>query len=254
MRRNAAAGATALRAGSIALGMVLAGPAMAGDRALLDIIGYSADGQYFAFEEYGVQDGSGFAYSTVYALDLKADKWLYGTPFHVQAGDANPDESLASVRAKALTEAQDQIKPKGIGDVPAEILVMLGDGVPDADGAELVYGIPNWGPPGSTEEGAYTLTLETFEAEAGDTNCGGLTPEPVLGYALTLSRGNSDIEIHRDTSVPKSRGCPNAYRLHAVVQPLEMGMAESVPVAIVSMYPFGFEGPDRRFLAVPLRW
>jgi predicted secreted protein len=254
MTRNAAAAAMGRLGASLGLAALMAAPAAAGDRALLDIIGYSPDGLYFAFEEYGVQDGSGFAYSTIYALDLKADKWLYGTPFHVQASDDDPDETLAEVRARAFVEAQDQLKPKGIGELPAEILAMLGDGVPDADGLELTYAIPSWGPPGETEESPYSLALETFEAKAGDPGCADYTPDPVLGYALTLTRGDSDVAIHRDTTVPKSRGCPLAYRLHAVVQAFAMGMADSVPVAIISMYPFGFEGPDRRFLAVPLRW
>ncbi|MGE6786024.1 DUF2259 domain-containing protein, partial [Ensifer adhaerens] len=37
-----------------------ASPALAGDYAALQPIGFSADGNVFAFEEYGVQDGSGF--------------------------------------------------------------------------------------------------------------------------------------------------------------------------------------------------
>ncbi len=36
-------------------------PTLAGDRALIDVIGYSDDLRYLAFEEFGVQDGSGFA-------------------------------------------------------------------------------------------------------------------------------------------------------------------------------------------------
>ena len=41
--------------------MLLVTPALAGDRALIDVIGYSQDTDYFAFEEFGIQDGSGFA-------------------------------------------------------------------------------------------------------------------------------------------------------------------------------------------------
>ena len=51
---------------------------LAGDRALIDLIGYSEDGRIFAFEEFGIQDGSGFPYSNIYVVDLPADKWAYG--------------------------------------------------------------------------------------------------------------------------------------------------------------------------------
>src|SRR5690606_36811639 len=41
-------------------------PAFAGDTASLDVLGYSPDGKVFAFEEYGIADGSGFPYSNIY--------------------------------------------------------------------------------------------------------------------------------------------------------------------------------------------
>jgi fructose-bisphosphate aldolase class II len=41
-----------------------------GDRALIDLIGYSHDLRYLAFEEYGVSDGIGVAYSNIYIVDL----------------------------------------------------------------------------------------------------------------------------------------------------------------------------------------
>ena len=76
MTRNAVTRVTVLLAASLGLAL----PALAGDRALFQPIGFSADGRYFAFEEYGVQDGSGFPYSNTYILDLPADKWVNGTP------------------------------------------------------------------------------------------------------------------------------------------------------------------------------
>ena len=67
------AGTARLAAASAGLALLLAAPAVAGDRALADFIGFSEDGRYFAFEEYGVQDGSGFPYSTIYVIDLTDD-------------------------------------------------------------------------------------------------------------------------------------------------------------------------------------
>ncbi|MGQ3280698.1 MAG: DUF2259 domain-containing protein, partial [Shinella sp.] len=40
--------------------------ASAGDFSTFQTLGFSPDGKVYAFEEFGVQDGSGFPYSTVY--------------------------------------------------------------------------------------------------------------------------------------------------------------------------------------------
>ena len=78
----------------------------------------------------------------------------------------------------------------------------------------------------------------------------GTIGKKALGYALSLHDGQNVTEAHRDeATLPKSRGCPVAYRIYAVVSPFERADPR---VAIISSYPFGFEGPDRRFLAVPL--
>jgi predicted secreted protein len=66
---------------------------------------------------------------------------------------------------------------------------------------------------------------------------------------LTAPDGTTE-DIHHDgATLPKSRGCPMDYRLYAVVTPFEQATPR---IALISIYPFGFEGPDRRFLAVPL--
>lgn len=244
MRPNAVMAATARLGASLLALLGLAAPVLAGDRALLDVIGYSEDGRYFAFEEYGVQDGSGFAYSSIYIVDLAADKWMYGSPFHAQA-DEEMETLLAEVRAEAREKADERLVELGINQ-PAEILILLGDGVQDQPGKTMTFSNPGWGPPGSTEEGVtYALSLATFPAKSSN-DCETLLGKPAVGYALDLNGQ----EVHRDgLTLPKSRGCPMDYRLYAVVTPFG---AAGHRVAIISSYPYGFEGPDRRFLAVPL--
>lgn len=230
--------------------MMLALPALAGDRALIDFIGYSDDGKYFAFEEYGVQDGSGFAYSSVYVVDLVADKWMYGSPFHAQADDAHGDRPLAEVRAEAMGKARDKLDEAKI-ERPVQILTLLGDAVPDMDGKTMTWRHPMCCGPGQTEDADFALRLETFAAKSAD-DCQDSYAEGmgVVGYALTLEADGKSQGLHRDGEVlPASRGCTLDYRMYAVVAPFEDAFHR---VAIVSSYPFGFEGPDRRFLAVPI--
>jgi len=66
-----------------------AAPAVAGDIAALQSIGFSVDGSVYAFEEYGIQDGSGFPYSNIYVIDTVKDVYLPGTPIRVRLDDEN---------------------------------------------------------------------------------------------------------------------------------------------------------------------
>ncbi len=230
---------------SLALALVLAAPALAGDRALLDIIGYSEDGRFLMFEEFGIQDGSGFAYSNLYAVDLVEDSWVVGTPLRLRASDE--ETSLAQIREEALTDAQAVLAELDIS-VPADVIALLGDGVPDQDGKSLQFGLPGY--EAGTVRGSHDLRLETFPATAASPCLDWFGVGP-LGFALSVTTGDEERQLHRDDMLPRSRGCPQDYRIHAVAVPFDSAEGEGA-VAILSVYPYGFEGPDRRFLAVPL--
>lgn len=225
--------------------LAAAAPAGAGDRALIDVIGYSDDLRYLAFEEFGVQDGSGFAYSSLYVVDLVEDKWVSGTPYREQGADE--EVPLAAVRAKVAAAAKAKLETLKI-DVPAQVAALMGDGVLDPK-PSMRFGYPGYGLPGQTE-GDFTLSIETFTAPAP----AGCDPElfgETKGFALTLSGDGAPRELHRDKgTLPKSRGCAMDYAIYAVVFPYLGGGLENA-VAVVSVYPYGFEGPDRRFLVVP---
>ena len=74
---------------AVAAAFVLAGlgRVAAGDFADREIFGFSPDGGTFAFEEFGVQDGSGFPYATIYVIDTAKDAWVSGTPIRVRIDD-----------------------------------------------------------------------------------------------------------------------------------------------------------------------
>ncbi len=91
------------------------------------------------------------------------------------------------------------------------------------------------------------LTLKMFPSKMS----GECMVDTALGFSLNVDYwdGSSD-EVHKDgDTLPKSRSCPQDYRLYAVVSPFEDGFNR---VAFISSYPFDFEGVSRRFLAVPL--
>lgn len=225
---------------------LMAAPAFAGDRALIDYIGFSQDFRYFAFEEFGIQDGSGFAYSNIFVIDLTTDSWVLGTPIRLRADDEA--RSLVDIRAEAAEQASKYLDEFGI-TVPVEVAAMIGDGTPNTDAKTLPFGAPAYNP--GQVSGDYTLSLSTFNSTAVSPCADWFSTEP-KGYELYIADDGSDRLVHRDTAaLPRSRGCPTDYRLYSVVMPFG-GTTISNAVAIISFYPGGFEGPDRRFLAVPL--
>jgi len=248
MRRNVDLTALAQLArawvsGLLALALT-AGPAMAGDRALIDLIGYSADANYLAFEEYGIQDGSGFAYSNIYLVNLVEDAWVVGTPFRLQAGDETT--GLPQVRAELMAKASETLATLRI-EVPAVPLALNGDGAP-GPGQALEFGLPGYGL--NPIEDIVGLELSSFPTTSTAPCVEWFSAEP-LGYQLSITAAGETSVRHRDTALPRSRGCPLNYRLYGVVAPY-MAASTANAVAIISVYSYGFEGPDRRFIAVPL--
>lgn len=250
MQRNVVLAASARLAASLLLLLGLALPAMAADRALLNMIGFSEDGRYFAFEQFGIQDGSGFAFSDVFVIDLVADKWLAGSPFEAQAD--NEERSLAEIRLAALGKAQGAFDSHRIG-VPIEILALIGEGEATETGTRLYWSTPACCGVGATEPDAQSLILTLRGIESGDAYCRDMQP---VGYKLSYQDADGVRALHEDgDTLPKSRGCTLDYRIHAVVQPFSGYYGEGFTprrVAIIASYPFGFEGVDRRFLAVPI--
>jgi predicted secreted protein len=250
MARSAGRVALARLAASLVLLLAFFGtPGLAGDRAGLNVLGYSKDLRYFAFEEFGVRDGSGGNYSHIFVVDLSDDSWVDGTPFLTdQAGDTDDvAPKLDAIRAKTAGLAAATLTSLKIS-VPATTLVLLGDGVPEADGKTMSAAFPSCCGSNDTDASvAVSLALTTFASKSA-APC---SVDTALGYALTATYADgSSHELHRDgDTLPKSRSCPKDYRLYAIVAPFE---AFQPRVAIISSYPFDFEGVSRRFLAVPI--
>jgi predicted secreted protein len=95
--------------------------------------------------------------------------------------------------------------------------------------------------------------LQVFDAKSAEP-----CPDPAQkpkGFALAVARGfEPRRELHRDDLLPASRGCPVNYGISDVIRfdPDSSGKSPRL-VALVHVYGTGFEGPDVRFIAVPVR-
>lgn len=225
-----------------------AAPALAGDAAQFAALGFSDDGRYFAYEEFGVQDGSGFPYSNIFILDVTEDEWVGGSPFRVRIDDEQP--GLATVRAKSAEAAAPAIAKLQITE-PAVLAAMHGDAEPVADRKVIKFGTPGFGL--AEPDDTATLTLTTFPSTSTVRCVEDFSFEPPVGFALTFAPSDRmATQMHRDETVPASRNCTVDYQLSAVVAPFNWAWRNLTPVAIVSVFSHGFEGPDRRFIAVPI--
>ncbi|MGI9515023.1 MAG: DUF2259 domain-containing protein [Anderseniella sp.] len=216
----------------------LAVAADASDRA---IIGFSMDGSHFAFEEYGVQDGSGFPYANIYIIDLKNDKWVKGSPIRVIVRDENATAHTA--RHQALTEAAPLIEKYGTVQ-PIKLL------------ASNAVGERVTSPHKMTFKRFHNLsTLWTVQlTEIDIEQPGECKPySPVRGFALStkIEGQGQAVEVYRDKKLPKSRGCPESYKLADIIA---FGENENAPVVVlVHKLTFGFEGRDARFIAAAVK-
>lgn len=233
----------------VALGLLAAPAAVqAAEFAEYRVLGYSPDGRHFAFEQFGISDGIGLPYADIFVLDLDADSWVAGSPIRVRRTEKDGEAAdlaaeLAAVRDEAAAEAADLLEAHAI-TVPHRLLAAT---TPmEAGGQETELGFyPR--PIRAPIDPLHTLTLETFPLESPN-DCFGMVD--TQGYRLSLAiEGGATSVVHEDESLPASRPCPEDYGLAAVVVPFDGNPGRAV--ALVSLYQLGFEGADRRFLAVP---
>jgi predicted secreted protein len=92
-------------------------PVWAGDAATLNFIGFSNTGKYLAFQQYGVTDGKGAAYATLYFVDV-ADNRYQEKPIETsedsKSGEPGGESAQETVRQLNLDQAKAQLKSLNI--------------------------------------------------------------------------------------------------------------------------------------------
>lgn len=225
-------------------------PALAADAAQHHAIGYSTDGRYFAFEQYGVQDGSGFPYWDVFILDLDKDTWAAGSPFRVTVEDENA--KLADARQQAHAKADGALTSLKIGEPPELLLANPATEVVfDRTSVRFNPFYTQFGVLKATpDDGVFELSVRTLDLPI-PADCTDPDFKP-KGMELVLTNRNlgTTVTLAKDQEIPASRGCPLYYDIEAVY--LRTGYdPPNHSVALIGVFTRGFEGDDRRFIAVP---
>ncbi|HHS82725.1 MAG TPA: DUF2259 domain-containing protein [Devosia sp.] len=220
--------------------------AMGAENSQVVPIGYSQNGRYFAYEEFGRNDTEKSVYSKIYMVDLEEVSQVVGTPVLNQA--AQDRLSLFQVREQTRQDAQIYLDSLRITH-PAIIAAMIGDGQPDADRSHISFGVPSIRIDGKIV-GRYDLSLETFET-ASAMDCEPYLDQPPRGMKLIMENFGTRLEAYKDGALPRSRECPFAYQLTGVVLPFA-ATDISNSVALISVLTRGLAGVQRHFLAIPL--
>jgi len=232
--------------------------ALAADSAESVALGYSPDRRYFAFEQFGTQDGSGFPYSDIFVLDLDANSWVEGTPIRVLTQDETA--TLGTTRATSAARAAPILAGHKIGE-PAVVLASnpATEVREDRDSVAFDPYYRHMG--GSVPMPAADTWGERYEVKVTATDVLPLPEhckaygEPVKALTVTLTELKSGkvTTVHRDAGIPTSRGCPQGYDIDKVVAPAAYYGQDGRFVVLVGVYSFGFEGQDRRYIAIPAR-
>lgn len=220
-----------------------AGTAQAADWADRAILGFSPDGATFAFEEFGVQDGSGFPYANLYVIDTATDSWVKGTPVRVLIEDETVN--LDEARAKAIEDSEAILAARGVIPHGYDLVLSNPPSEMSADPHRvrfLAHRQPHF------MNRIWDLRLALLPMPEGEA-CANLGP--VHGYRLVLTDPDGRARtIHEDKAIPASRFCPRDYAITDVIvfRPGDGGNA--VMIVLLNLIRQGFEGEDRRYLAV----
>jgi predicted secreted protein len=216
--------------------------AKAGDIAERQILGFSPDGRYFAFEQFGVQDGSGFPYADIFVIDTATDKWDSGSPYRVMMRDDRAEIKWA--RREAMTKAGNRLRELVISN-PGRLLASNPPPEISTDPHSITV---NAHPAIPQAEEPWTLRMQEIAIARAD--CTPLLGGPAKGFRLSLTGPDGVTRVLQDDKkVPESRGCPMRYALSDVVL-FDGEGARRVFAILISVYSFGFEGADRRFVAI----
>ena len=217
------------------------GTAYAGDAAALHVFGFSPDGKRFAYEESGIEDGSGFSFDRIIIIDVPEATIAWTALARVtqdRAGEREFDQARVALRRGAdLALQNDKLSGYRAHPVAQDSSVHPFDYLSD----DVMWP--------ACHDGKTRLYLP---AKAGDARSSIEIVVPKSPFALgqiavtMLRNGRRPVSL---APLPMPRGEPSTYAslAAAYVSPVE-GSQKSV-VAIINECHQGFEGPDRRFMA-----
>lgn len=220
---------------------IMATPLLAEDIAFRRIIGFSPDGDHFAFEQSGIRNGSGDAYAEIFLIDTHSNTWVEGSP--LRAGGGGGPEGLRQVRWQAIRKARPVLRQY---DIRAKGVVLASNPITE------ISALPNRvtvASRRSLRELDKPLVFSIEEIEVATPRCRSYTDRPVKGMIIRVRRETGEDQVlHEDRRIPASRGCPTGYRIEDIVRLTKPG-GGAVYVVIYSFVSAGEHGEELRYIA-----
>ena len=210
----------------------------AGDATQLNFIGFADTGDYVAFETYGEHAGSELPYSAIYIVNVAKNRYA------VKPIKSNPRavavSSLDEVRAQVLKQAQPQLDKFFI--VPFnQGQHVISHGLQDLGINPLSVEFSLYPPIGDYPKTKYKINLKEIETQE---SCFGFGKGKKMRLSL-LKNGGKVHKLQYDKKLPKTRGCPLAYRIQDVFI-----YDDKKVVVFLNLMLAGYEGQNMRYLAV----
>lgn len=206
--------------------------ARAGDAATLELIGFSKDGRYVAFEQFGITDGAGFAYAKTQVVDVAKNTVLSQTEKMLETENS----TVAQARAAIAAAAQAMYKRYAISQGVQGRFIGIAPTSPNIQGqrSSFVYA-------GRT----HTLELNSEFVKQDAQTC---PDEIATQLALTLTVAGKTRVLQKDgLTLPKSRACALSYEMRSAHL-----LGNSLVVFVAVQTP-GFEGADVRWMVITTR-
>ena len=219
---------------------IMATPLLAEDIAHRRIIGFSPDGNYFAFEQSGIENGTRSAYAHIFLIDTRHNKWVKGSPFRAKSEGRNKlRRARQRVRQAARRSLQRyRVNKKGVVLASNPITELNAD--PHKVTVHTRRTIRKLDEP---------LVFSIREVSIRTSRCRRVTSKRIKGMIIRVRRkGGRRQVLHEDKRIPTSRGCPTSYGIEDVIRLKKRG-GGAVYAVIYSFIRSGSGGEERRFIA-----
>jgi predicted secreted protein len=228
--------------------------ARAADQVSRDVIGFSTDGRYFGFEQYGVLEGSGFPYAEIMVTDTETGKQADGFPRTKRIDDEKA--TVAQARQALREEAQTAITQYKLTESGEHLASNLRAEI-SANPYSVTVNMAHRAEPPKSEPLTFWLTEKPLHPE----ECAKYANASVKGFSLVAMKGwlireakeehakpnRPMITLHDDASLPPGRGCALGYSIADVTS--HISNEKTVYAILLHVRVMGAEGPIGRFIA-----
>jgi predicted secreted protein len=217
---------------AVLLSFLFVATTRAGDAANLEVIGFSKNGAYVAFEQFGIADGSGHPYSQISIAEVARNELVSRVEATVQDSDKPVKAARDAVRVRARAAL---VKYGIVSGNQGRFYGLAGRIDLAAQGYQVAY----------LEVSGRTYTLEATTQDVNPVPEACTTAPQLLRVTLTI--GDAEGILQRDARLPAVRQCAYNYEFHSA---FVFGRSLAVFLRYDTR---GFEGADTRWMVVTTR-